>query len=89
MFKRLSLARSSAPAARLDLAPTDALCCPRRCQAVGQGISLTRIAPLDSIETTLTLAHGLPNTKYNLEVAGGDTTLIAAIRIYQPPLGRK
>jgi len=40
-------------------------------------------------ETTVTLAQGLPNSKYNLEVVGGDTTPIAAIRIYQPPLGRQ
>ena len=40
-------------------------------------------------ETTVTLAQGLPNSKYNLEVSGSDTTPIAAIRIYQPPLGRK
>jgi len=40
-------------------------------------------------ETTVKLAQGLPNSKYNLEVAGGDPTPIAAIRIYQPPLGRK
>jgi hypothetical protein len=40
-------------------------------------------------ETTLTLAQGLPNHKCKLEVAGGDTTPIAAIRIYQPPPGGK
>jgi len=43
---------------------------------------------LDPTETTMTLAQGLPNCKYNLEVAGGDATPIAAIGIYQPPLGR-
>jgi len=37
---------------------------------------------LDPTETTVTLAQGLPNRKYNLEVVGGDTTPIAAIRIY-------
>jgi len=44
---------------------------------------------LDATETSVTLEQGLLNSEYNLEVAGGDTTPIAAIRIYQPPLGRQ
>ena len=40
-------------------------------------------------ETTVTLAQGLPYNKYRLEISGGDATPIAAVRIYQPPLGRK
>jgi len=44
---------------------------------------------LDLIETTVKLVQGLPNSKYNVKFAGGDTTPIAAIRIYQPPLGRQ
>jgi len=44
---------------------------------------------MDPTETTVTLAQGLPNCKYNLEVAGDPEQPIVAIRIYQPPLGRK
>jgi len=44
---------------------------------------------LNPTETTVKLARGLPNSKYNLEVAGDPEQPIAAIRIYQPPLGRK
>jgi len=40
-------------------------------------------------ETTVTLAQGLPNTKYMLEIFGGDATPVAGVRIYQPPLGLK
>ncbi len=39
-------------------------------------------------ETTVTLAQGLPNTKHTLEISGGDTTRIAAIRVYRPALPR-
>ena len=40
-------------------------------------------------ETTVTLAQGLPYNMYSLEISGGDATPMAAVRIYQPPLGRK
>jgi len=40
-------------------------------------------------ETTMTLAQGLPNTKHTLEISGAAASPIAAIRIYQPPLGRR
>ena len=40
-------------------------------------------------ETTVTLAQGLPNTKHTLEISGGDTAPIAAIRVYRPPLAAK
>ena len=39
-----------------------------------------------AIETTVTLAQGLPNTRHALELTGSETTAIAAIRIYRPPL---
>ncbi len=39
-------------------------------------------------ETTMTLAQGLPNTQHTLEISGAAASPIAAIRIYQPPLGR-
>ena len=38
-----------------------------------------------AIETTVTLAQGLANTKHTLEIAGGAET-IAALRIYHPAL---
>jgi len=41
-----------------------------------------------AIETLVTLAQGLPNTKHTLEITGSPATPIAALRIYQPPLGR-
>ena len=37
-----------------------------------------------AIETTVTLAHGLPNTKHTLEISGGPDSPIAALRIYRP-----
>ena len=40
-------------------------------------------------ETTITLAEGLPNMKYTLEISGGPDYPITSVRIYQPPLGRK
>jgi hypothetical protein len=40
-----------------------------------------------AIETTFTLAHGLENTRHVLEIAGDETTPIAAVRVYRPPLG--
>ena len=40
-------------------------------------------------ETTVTLAEGLPNTKHTLEISGGTDHAITAVRIFQPPLGRK
>ncbi len=41
-----------------------------------------------AIETTVTLAQGLPNTKHTLEITGGAET-IAALRIYRPALQAK
>ena len=38
-----------------------------------------------AIETTVTLAQGLPNAKHTLEISGGAET-IEALRMYQPPL---
>jgi hypothetical protein len=38
-----------------------------------------------SIETTVTLAQGLPNTKHTLEVSDGAET-VAALRVYRPAL---
>ncbi len=40
-------------------------------------------------EIIVTLASGLPNTKHTLEIAAGPAHPITAIRIFQPPLGRK
>lgn len=40
-------------------------------------------------ETTVRLASGLPNTKHTLEISGSPDQQITALRIYQPPLGRK
>ena len=42
-----------------------------------------------SVETSVTLALGLPNTRHVLEIAGSDKTPIAAVRVYRPPLGSK
>ena len=39
-----------------------------------------------AIETTVTLAQGLSNGKHTLEITGAESTPIAAIRIYRPPL---
>jgi hypothetical protein len=39
-----------------------------------------------SIETVVTLAKGLENSKHTLEVTGPADTPIAAIRVYRPPL---
>ena len=41
-----------------------------------------------SVETTVTLAQGLANTKHTLEISGGAET-IAALRVYRPPLTAK
>ena len=37
-----------------------------------------------ALETAVTLAQGLPNTKHTLEISGGPDTPIAALRIYRP-----
>ena len=37
-----------------------------------------------AIESTVTLAQGLPNMKHTLEISGGDATPIAAFRAYRP-----
>ena len=42
-----------------------------------------------AVETTVTLARGLPNAKHVLEIAGSEKTPIAAIRVYCPPLTPK
>ena len=42
-----------------------------------------------AIETTLTLARSLPNTKHTLEISGDSATLIRAIRVYRPPLAAR
>ena len=42
-----------------------------------------------AVETTVTLAQGLANTRHTLEIAGDAQTPIAALRVYRPPLGRK
>ena len=39
-----------------------------------------------AVETTVTLAQGLPNTKHTLEISGSPETPITALRIYGPPL---
>ncbi len=39
-----------------------------------------------AIETTVTLAQGLPNVKHSLEISGNETTPIAAIYVYRPAL---
>ncbi len=39
------------------------------------------------VETTVTLAQGLSNARHMLEIIGAETTPIAAIRVYRPPLG--
>lgn len=39
-----------------------------------------------TIETTVTLAQGLSNTKHTLEISGSEETPISAVRIYTPPL---
>ena len=40
-----------------------------------------------AIETTLTLAQGLPNSKHTLEISGGEATPIAAFRVYRSAPG--
>ena len=40
-------------------------------------------------ESILILASGLPNARHRLEISGDPEQPIVAIRIYQPPLGRK
>lgn len=42
-----------------------------------------------AIEPILTLAQGLTNTRHTLEITGGPASPMDALRIYQPPLGRK
>ncbi len=42
-----------------------------------------------TVETMVTLAQGLPNTKHTLEISGSETTAIRAIRVHQPPLGMR
>ena len=42
-----------------------------------------------AIETTVTPAQGLPNTRHTLEISGGEATPIAAIRVHRPPLRNK
>ena len=37
-----------------------------------------------AIESVVTLAQGLPNTKHTLEISGSDATPIAAFRVYRP-----
>jgi hypothetical protein len=39
-----------------------------------------------AIETTVTLAQGLPNGRHTLEISGKDQTPIAALRAYRPPV---
>jgi DDE superfamily endonuclease len=39
-----------------------------------------------AIETTVTLAQGLPNSRHTLEISGSELTPIAALRIYRPPV---
>lgn len=39
-----------------------------------------------TIETTVTVAQGLPNSKHTLEISGGSGTPIAAVRVYRPAL---
>jgi hypothetical protein len=38
-----------------------------------------------AVETTITLAQGLANTKHTLEITGG-AEAIAALRVYRPAL---
>jgi len=40
-------------------------------------------------ESILILASGLPNARHRLEISGDPEQPIVAIRIYQPPLGKK
>ena len=42
-----------------------------------------------TIEATVTLAQGLPNTRHTLEISGSDLTPIAALRVYRPPFRSK
>ena len=42
-----------------------------------------------AIETTVTLAQGLSNTRHTLEITGSAETPISALRIYRPPFGRQ
>ena len=42
-----------------------------------------------TMETTVTLAQGLPNAKHTLEISGSDATPIAAIRVHRPGLAKK
>jgi hypothetical protein len=39
-----------------------------------------------AVETAVTLAQDLPNTKHTLEISGNEATPIQALRIYRPPL---
>ncbi len=42
-----------------------------------------------TVETTVTLAQGLPDTKHTLEIFGTGATPVTAIRVYRPPLAKK
>ena len=42
-----------------------------------------------TVETTVTLAQALPNTKHALEITGTDAMPITAIRVYRPALAKK
>ena len=42
-----------------------------------------------AIETTVTLAQGLPNMKHTLEISGSEATPIAAFRVYRPALAAR
>ena len=42
-----------------------------------------------AVETTVTLAQGLANTRHVLEIVGNGKTPIAAVRVYRPPLEAK
>jgi len=38
------------------------------------------------VESAVTLAQGLPNTRHTLEISSHDSAVVAAIRVYRPPL---
>ena len=42
-----------------------------------------------TIETSVTVAQGLANSRHVLEIAGSDKAPIAAVRVYCPPLGKE
>ena len=39
-----------------------------------------------TVETSVTLAQGLKNTRHTLEIMGDETIPIAALRVFRPPL---